>query len=251
MVAVWLLSLKLKNASIVDIVWGLGFVAIAWTGWIIGDGESDRSNLLVAMTSIWGLRLAAYLYWRNHNKGEDYRYQSMRRRQGRSFALKSLVTVFAFHGIVMFVVSTPIQLAMTPDDPRVGPLAVVGVVVWGIGLFFETVGDSQLARFKANPDNAGKILDEGLWRYTRHPNYFGDFCVWWGLWLVAAETSDARIVIIGPLVMTFMLTKVSGVPMLERGLRKRRQGYDTYADRTSGFFPRRPRPASASGPSTS
>ena len=240
MIATWVLSLVLRNASIVDIAWGLGFVVVAWVSRFIGDGHADRSALLTAMVTIWGLRLALYLLWRNHGEGEDFRYQSIRRRQGDSFPIRSLVTVFGFQGILILIVSLPVQLAATPADPGVGVLAIIGAILWGIGLFFETVGDAQLARFKANADSAGKIMDQGLWRYTRHPNYFGDFCVWWGLFLVAAESTDAWFGIIGPIVMTYMLIKVSGVAMLERGLMKRREGYAEYATRTPVFFPRPP-----------
>lgn len=241
MVATWIVSLVLRNASIVDIVWGAGFVVVAWIARTIGDGNTDRVDLLTAMVTIWGARLAVYLWWRNHGQGEDFRYQSMRRRQGDRFPIRSLVTVFGLQGVIMFIVSLPVQLAATPATPGIGWLAVAGVALWGVGLFFETVGDAQLARFKADTDNAGTVMDRGLWRYTRHPNYFGDFCVWWGIFLVAAEASDARFGIVGPLVMSVMLLKVSGVAMLERGLMKRREGYAEYVARTATFFPRPPR----------
>jgi steroid 5-alpha reductase family enzyme len=241
MVATWVVSLPLRNASIVDIVWGAGFVMVAWVARTIGDGNADRIDLLTAMVTIWGGRLALYLWWRNHGKGEDFRYQSMRRRHGDRFPVRSLVTVFGLQGVVMFVVSLPVQLAATPASPGIGWLAVAGVVLWGVGLFFETVGDAQLARFKADPTNAGTVMDRGLWRYTRHPNYFGDFCVWWGVFLVAAEASDARFGVVGPVLMSFMLLRVSGVAMLERGLVKRREGYADYMARTATFFPRPPK----------
>jgi steroid 5-alpha reductase family enzyme len=245
MVATWIVSLVLRNASIVDIVWGAGFVVVAWVAQTIGDGNPDRLALLTAMVSIWGVRLTVYLWWRNHGQEEDFRYRSMRERQGSSFPIRSLVTVFGLQGLIMMVVSLPVQLAATPEEPDLGWLAVIGVVVWGLGMFFETVGDAQLARFKADPANAGTVMDRGLWRYTRHPNYFGDFCVWWGIFLVAAEVSDARFGIVGPLLMSFLLMRVSGVPMLERSLTKRRAGYADYIARTSSFFPRPPRTVGA------
>lgn len=241
MIATWVMSLLRRDASIVDIVWGLGFVVVVWVARGIGDGDPGRADLLTAMVTIWGLRLAGYLLWRSWGEDEDYRYQSMRRRRGDAFPVTSLVTVFGLQGLVMFVVSLPILLAVTPATPGIGPLAIVGVVVWGVGLFFETVGDAQLARFRANPETAGAIMDRGLWRYTRHPNYFGDACVWWGIFLVAAESGDGWFGLIGPVVMTFMLLRVSGVAMLERGLHKRREGYADYAARTATFFPRPPR----------
>jgi steroid 5-alpha reductase family enzyme len=241
MIATWVLSLVLRNASIVDIVWGAGFVMVAWIARTIGDGDDGRIDLLTAMVTLWGTRLALYLFWRNHGQEEDFRYRSMRRRHGDRFPIVSLVTVFGLQGVLMFVVSLPVQLAATPAEPGIGWLAVVGVVVWGVGFFFESVGDAQLARFKADPANEGAVMDRGLWRYTRHPNYFGDFCVWWGIFLVAAETTDARFGVVGPLVMSFLLLKVSGVVMLERSLTKRREGYREYVARTSAFFPRPPR----------
>lgn len=244
-VVTWIVSLPLRNASIIDVVWGLGFVTITATAALVGDGDGDRSLLLVALVTLWGARLAAYLWWRNHGTGEDPRYEAMRRRAGDGFPVRSLYTVFLLQGALMWVVSLPVQLAMTPDSPRgTGWLAVAGVVLWGIGLFFEVVGDTQLARFRADPANAGEVMDRGLWRYTRHPNYFGDFCVWWGIFLVSAETSDARYGVIGPLVMTALLMRVSGVPLLERSIGRRRPGYGEYAAKTAAFFPRPPRPNS-------
>ena len=242
MVVTWLLSLVLRDASIVDVVWGAGFVVVAWTAAFVGDGLDDRTNLLVAIVSIWGLRLALHLLVRNAGKGEDWRYRAMRKRAGTSFPIRSLVTVFLFQGALMWIVSLPVQLAMTPDEPEVGVLAVVGVIVWGIGFFFESVGDAQLVRFKADPANEGAVMDRGLWRYTRHPNYFGDACAWWGIFLVAAETRDAWPGVIGPIVMTFLLLRVSGVALLERSLTKRRPGYEDYVARTSAFLPMPPRP---------
>ncbi len=237
----WLISLARRDASIADIAWGLGFVVVAWTTWSVGDGLDDRRNLLVAMVTIWGIRLAGHLVWRSRGEPEDFRYQSMRRRAGDRFPLTSFFSIFVFQGAVLWVVSLPVQLAMTPTTPEVGLLSIIGVVVWGIGFFFETVGDAQLARFRNDPANEGAVLDWGLWRYTRHPNYFGDCCIWWGLFLVAAETPDARWGVIGPIVMTVMLLRVSGVAMLERGLHKRRDGYADYVERTSAFLPRPPR----------
>ncbi len=241
MVAGWLLSLARRDASIADVIWGLGFVIVAWVAAGVGDGLADRSNLLLAMVTIWGLRLFGHLVIRNRGTGEDFRYASMRRRGGPNFAMTSLFTVFGFQGLVMFVVALPVVLAMTPTEPQVGLVAIVGIVIWGVGFFFETVGDAQLVRFKRNTASASTVLDWGLWRYTRHPNYFGDTCVWWGIFLVAAETPDARWGIIGPIVMTVMLLRFTGVAMLERGLHRRREGYADYVARTSAFVPRPPK----------
>ncbi len=242
MLFVWALSVKLRDASIVDIVWGLGFVLIAWVSRIFADGDRVRQTTLVICTTLWGVRLGAYLYWRNHGNGEDFRYQAMRRKHGDRFAVVSLYTVFAFQGVMMWVVSLPVQLGqMRPSTAGLGLLGILGIALWSVGIGFETVGDLQLARFKANPASKGQVMDRGLWAWTRHPNYFGDFCVWWGLFLIAARGgSFVYISIVGPIIMSTLLIRVSGVPMLEKTMSKRRPGYAEYAARTSAFFPRPP-----------
>ncbi len=243
MLITWTISIVIKNASIVDIVWGLGFVVVAWTVALGTDsGDTKRRWLLVTMTTIWGLRLAIYLFLRNHGNGEDYRYRAMRRHFGDKFGLISLYSVFGLQGLLMFVVSLPVQLGQAVRTPKVGIIAFIGVGVYLIGLFFEGVGDYQLARFKRDDANKGKVMNLGLWRYTRHPNYFGDACVWWGIGIVAAETGAGAWGLIGSAVMTFLLRRVSGVTMLEKTIGKRRQGYDEYIRTTSPFVPRPPKP---------
>ena len=243
MFVTWLVSLPLRNASIVDLIWGLGFVLVAWAVRLTVDGNNARQWLLVGMVTLWGLRLSAYLTWRNHGNGEDYRYKAMRKHWGPRFWWVSLLTVFALQGILMWTVSLSVQLGQVPDDPGLGVLAAIGVVVWAVGLTFEGVGDAQLARFKADPANAGTGMDQGLWRYTRHPNYFGDCCVWWGITLVAIESGLGAVGIIGAVVMTVLLRRVSGVTLLEKSLKKRRAGYEEYIARTSPFIPRPPKRA--------
>lgn len=241
MVSTWVVSVAIRNASIVDIVWGLGFVAVSWVLWVRIDGNSGRQSLVAVMVGLWGLRLGGYLAKRNIGHGEDFRYVLMRRKYGSKFPIISLFTVFGLQGVIMWTVSLPVQFASADDSPGVGPIAVMGIIVWLIGLAFETVGDWQLARFKADPANQGKVMDQGLWRLTRHPNYFGDAVMWWGVGIVAAETGSGVIGFIGPAVMTWFLMRVSGVPMLEKALHKRREGYAEYVARTSAFFPRPPR----------
>lgn len=241
MIAVWAISLVMRDASIVDIAWGSGFVLVAWVSYWLSDGNSTRSLLLTVLTTIWGLRLAFYLAKRNLGHGEDFRYQSMRRKHGDRFAIVSLYTVFGLQGLLMFIVSLPVQLGQVREEPGFGIIGVVGVLVWGVGIYFEAVGDAQLARFKRDPANKGLVMDQGLWRYTRHPNYFGDSCVWWGLGLIAAESSLGIFGLIGPVVMTFLLVKVSGAAMLDRAMLKRKPGYENYVATTSGFIPRPPR----------
>jgi len=244
MLVTWGISVAIKNASIVDIVWGLGFVVVAWTVRLaVDEGLDARQWLLVTMTTVWGLRLAGYLAWRNLGHGEDYRYRAMRRHHGPKFPLISLYSVFALQGALMWIVSLPVQLGQADATPDIGVIAIAGVVMFLVGLFFEVVGDAQLARFKADPANAGKVMDRGLWQYTRHPNYFGDCCVWWGIALVAAETGTGAIGLIGAVVMTVLLRRVSGVTFLEKTIVKRREGYGGYIERTSPFIPRPPKRA--------
>lgn len=240
-VSVWALSVRRRDASLIDIIWGFGFVVIAWVALWTAHGVAARQWLLVACTSIWGLRLSTYLFWRNHGKGEDFRYRAMRKKHGERFPIISLRTVYLTQGVMMLIVSMPVQLGQIADRPaQLGPLAWVGVAVWAVGLGFETIGDAQLARFKARPDSVGQVMDRGLWSWTRHPNYFGDACVWWGLYLIAAETRLGLLSVVGPVAMSVLLIRVSGVPMLEKTIGRRRPGYAEYAERTSAFFPRPP-----------
>ena len=241
MVATWLLSVAIKNASIVDIVWGLGFAVTSWVLALTIDGDSGRQALLALMVGLWGVRLGVYLAKRNLGHGEDWRYKAMRKKKGAKFGLISLVTVFGLQGVLMFIVSLPVMFGNSDATPGVGPIAVIGIMVWAVGFLFEAVGDWQLARFKRESSNAGKVMQTGLWSLTRHPNYFGNALLWWGIGIVGAETGSGIIGFIGPVVMTFFLLKVSGVPMLERSLNKRREGYAEYAARTSMFIPRLPK----------
>jgi steroid 5-alpha reductase family enzyme len=244
MIVTWMVSLALADASIVDIVWGLGFVVVAWAVKLQGDTNTGRQWLLVALVTLWGLRLAAHLFWRNHGRPEDYRYRAMRKRWGSRFWLISLVVVFALQGLLMWTVSLGVQLGQVSDTPDVGVLGVVGAAVWAIGFGFEAIGDWQLARFKADPANDGRVMDRGLWQYTRHPNYFGDCLVWWGIGLVAAESGIGAWGLIGSAVMTILLVRVSGVALLERSLRKRKPEYQAYVERTSAFVPMPPKQGS-------
>jgi len=239
MALLWLLSLRLRDASIVDIAWGPGFAAVA----LLSHRLADPGNALVtAMTALWGLRLGGHLLWRNWGRGEDPRYQAMRRHHGDRFARVSLLTVFGFQGALIWFVSLPVQVANAGG--RAGGLEsfeAVGLCLWILGMVFETLGDLQLARFRADPANAGAVMDRGLWAYTRHPNYFGDFCVWWGIFTAALPAPGAWLTIASPLLMSFFLLRVSGVALLERSIGKRRPGYADYVRRTSAFVPFPPR----------
>ena len=240
MVATWLISVAIKDASIVDISWGLGFATVATVLWIADDSKSNLDTVLWLMTLLWGLRLCLYLARRNLGHGEDYRYVAMRKRWGPAFPLISFLTVYTLQGTLMWVVSLPVQLSHRAEG-SIGVLAVIGAVLWVVGLYFEVVGDIQLTRFKADPANQGKVLDTGLWRYTRHPNYFGDACVWWGIAIVACSVSVGVWGLIGAAVMNVLLLKVSGVALLERSLVRRKPEYQAYIDRTSAFIPRPPK----------
>ncbi len=240
----WILSLPLHDVSIVDPGWGFGFVVVAWVALAVGTGCGGRRILLAVLVSLWGLRLAGYLVARKlRERREDPRYGEWRERWGSRFVLVSLVAVFLFQGLLIWIVSLPVQ-GSAPQGDRLGVLDWIGVAVWAVGIAFEAVGDYQLARFKSDPANRGKVMDRGLWRYTRHPNYFGDFTVWWGIYLIALSTGGAWWTIIGPLVMSTLLIRVSGKGHLEERM-KERPGYAEYIERTSGFLPLPPRRGSS------
>ncbi len=255
MLTLWVISVAIHDASIVDPFWGVAFVVIAWTQfatWFFLSGPAcdtspcrsftDIGALLPVLVTIWGLRLSIHLGRRNLGKGEDFRYQAMRRRFGHRFPLISLFIVFLLQAGLAWVVSLPVQAGIqgSAGASLASPLVIAGVVGWAIGLAFESVGDFQLARFKRDPASEGQVLDKGLWRYTRHPNYFGDFLVWWGLFLIAAATG-AWWTVIGPVLMSILLVRVSGAGLLEKTIGERRPGYAEYVRRTSGFIPRPPK----------
>ena len=248
MVLLWMISLWRRDASIVDIFWGMGFAGVGliclgypwlidWSGATVT--LAPRQFLVCGMVIIWGTRLALHLGWRNLRRGEDQRYRAMRERYGRRFPLLSLPLVFLLQGVLMWIISLPIQLAGR-GTARLGVADLTGFVVWSIGLVFESVGDWQLTRFRADPANHGQVLDRGLWAWTRHPNYFGDALVWLGLG-IPVILNVAAWVVVSPLLMTWLLVRVSGVPLLEKGLMMTRPGYADYAARTSSFMPLPPR----------
>jgi len=237
MLATWSVSLLRRDASIVDIVWGLGFVLVAWAAKFVTGASGAGNWLLLLMVTVWGLRLAGYLAKRNLGKGEDFRYKAMRRKHGERFAIVSLYTVFGLQGALMFVVSLPVTMGQRDTSAGTGFVVFLGFVVWAIGTYFEAVGDAQLARFKRDPRNEGQIMDQGLWALTRHPNYFGDALVWWGLAIVGSSQGAGVWAFLGAGVMTVLLVRVSGAAMLDRLLAKRKPGYAEYMARTSGFIP--------------
>ena len=239
MLCIWLISLPLRDVSIVDIGWGLGFVVVAWTTWWSFRVDAPRTWLLLALVTLWGLRLSAHLASRNIGEPEDRRYQAMRKKIGRSFWWVSLLMVFALQGLMMWIVSLPVVVGLESTQwfPGLTLTNWIGLAVWCVGFAFEAVGDWQLTRFKADAQNKGRVLNHGLWYYTRHPNYFGDFCVWWGHWFVALGTWGDAWTIVSPLLMSVLLMRVSGVSLLERDITDRRPDYAEYKRRTSAFFP--------------
>jgi steroid 5-alpha reductase family enzyme len=244
MVGVWLLSLAVRDASIVDSFWGLGFVLVAAVALLLGPGVFERRVLVFVLVGVWGARLSLHIARRNWGKGEDFRYQGFRARWGDRFWWVSLFTVFLLQAAFLFVVSLPIQAAGAGETPStLGVLDWLGAGLWVFGFAFETIGDAQLARFKADPENRGRVMDRGLWRYTRHPNYFGDATLWWGIGLIALPTPWGWAALLGPAFMTFLLVRVSGVAMLEKTIAERRPGYAEYVRRTSAFLPLPPKPA--------
>ena len=227
----------------VDVAWGLAFCAVAVAGYGLsaGHGDPGRRLLVLLLVLVWGLRLAGHIWWRGRGAPEDPRYARMLAKvPPQRRARYALRVVYGLQAAVVWLVSLPVQVAMFVPRPP-GPLAWAGTALWAVGLFFEAVGDRQLARFRADPANRGTVLDRGLWRYTRHPNYFGDACVWWGLFLCAADTPLGGATVVSPLLMTYLLANGSGKPMLERQLASSKPGYAEYAARTSGFLPLPPR----------
>lgn len=240
MTGLWAISLAIRDSSIVDIWWGAGFVLLAWTAMAIGGGVPGSGWLVSVLVTLWGLRLTVHLARRNIGKGEDPRYTAMREKAGDSWPLRSLFQVFWLQGLIMWIVCLPVLATIVSDAEPDSLLDIVGVAVFAVGLTFETVGDWQLERFKADPANRGKVMDRGLWAWTRHPNYFGDATVWWGLWLIALS-AGAWWTFIGPALINFMLVRVSGKSLLEKGMARTRPGYAEYVERTSGFLPRPPK----------
>lgn len=241
MTLLWVISLILKNSSIVDIFWGAGFVVVVWIAFALTpQGYDLRKWLISLLVTIWGLRLTLHILIRNWGKPEDFRYQKWREENGKSWWWRSFFQVFMLQGIIMWIVSTPLLAAqISPTPARLGVLDILGILLWGFGFYFEAAGDAQLTRFKSDPANKGKVMNRGVWQYTRHPNYFGDSAQWWGFYLIAASAGGWWTVF-SPILMTLLLVRVSGVALLEKTMEKR-PGYLEYKARTSAFIPWFPR----------
>jgi steroid 5-alpha reductase family enzyme len=235
----WLLSSFKRNVSIVDSLWSLLLLIAAATYAVAAPRLMPRAIGVLVLVAIWALRLSIYITRRNWGGGEDRRYQAIRARNQPQFALKSLYLVFGLQAVLAWIVSLPLYAAITSDSP-LGILDLAGCCLWLLGFCFEAVGDWQLAQFQADPANRGRVLDRGLWRYTRHPNYFGECVLWWGFSLIALA-AGAWWSIAGPMLMSVLLLRVSGVTLLEKDIGDRRPGYSDYIRRTNAFIPGPPR----------
>jgi steroid 5-alpha reductase family enzyme len=238
MVLLWLLSLAKRDVSIVDVFWGLGFVGLTWLYYGLGPESQSRHLLVLFLVTAWGVRLALYILWRNWGHGEDRRYQAMREYRGQHFWWVSFFTIFLLQGFLIWFIAAPLLVVQMSTTPPLWTWAdIIGLLLWGTGFFFESVGDWQLARFQADAANRGRVMRSGLWAYTRHPNYFGDALVWWGYFFFALSVPGGIWTIFSPLLMTFLLLKVSGVALLEQTITERRPDYREYIERTNAFIP--------------
>lgn len=244
-VFLWAVGLRMKDSSLVDIWFAPCIATAAVVGYFLGVGAEPRRLLIAVLAVIWAARLGGYLLWRNWGR-EDPRYARFRKHlegQGRSFAWHSLTRINLYQAAIVFLALAPIVVAQTaPTPPHLGFPALAGTTLWLIGVSFQGVADLQLARFKADAGTAGKVLDTGLWRYSRHPNYFGECCVWWGYWLIACEHPWGLWTVFSPAFLTWSILGMMGKQLVERRMLKKREGYQDYIDRTSGFFPWPPRP---------
>lgn len=237
----FLVSLLKKRNDVADVAWGLGFVLVAWSSFFIAEGDSGTRGLLVCtLVSVWGLRLAWHIHHRNKGKAEDYRYLAWRKEWGKWFYLRSYLQVYLLQGALLFIIVLPVLLINKSTATPFGLLDMLGVAVWLCGFYFEAVGDAQLARFMSKLENKGKLMQTGLWAYTRHPNYFGEVTQWWGLGLIALAVPGGWLGLIGPLTITYLILKVSGIPMLEKRM-SQHPDFAAYKQRVSVFVPLPPR----------
>lgn len=233
----WIISVAIKNVSIVDLFWGTGFVIVSVFYFLKTDGFGLRKTILMILVAVWGLRLSIYLAWRNIGKGEDFRYGEFRKSYGSNYWWISFFQTFLLQGVLMWLISAPLLGAQFHSGKdHLNILDFTGILLWLIGFLFETFGDLQLAGFRSDPGNKGKVLDRGLWKYTRHPNYFGDSAVWWGYGLLSLA-AGSYLPVLGSFLMTALIIKVSGVALLEKSLASKKPEYREYARKTSAFIP--------------
>jgi len=239
--SIWfVISLIKKRNDVADIAWGLGFMLLAWTSFCLGSAQGTRGLVVGLLVSIWGVRLAWHIYMRNRGRAEDYRYAKWREEWGKWFYLRSYLQVYLLQGALLFLIVLPILIINKSAGASLNYLDFIGVGVWILGFIFESVGDAQLARFIKDPKNKGRLMQSGLWGYTRHPNYFGEVTMWWGIWIIALSAPNGLYGIIGPLIITFLILKVSGIPMLEKKMEENPE-FTEYKKRTSIFLPLPPK----------
>lgn len=241
------ISLRLKDPSYVDAWWGIGVIVLSWSTYAQLETPSAHAIALMLLATAWGLRLGVYLIWRWRTHGHDRRYEKLAKRalekHKLNFAMFALIWVFAPQMLLQIVMALPAQLGQIPAATTFGALAQLGMWLTIFGIVFEAIADAQLAHFKSVSDNKGKVMNTGLWRYSRHPNYFGELCAWWGMWLIALDAGMGLWSLPGPLLITFLLTRVSGAPTTEPHLQRTRPEYEAYKKRTSAFIPLPPKKA--------
>jgi steroid 5-alpha reductase family enzyme len=233
----FIISLITKRNDVADIAWGLGFIVLTWSSFFIADIKGTRGIVTGLLISAWGIRLAWHIHTRNKGKGEDYRYLAWRNQWGKWFLLRSYFQVFILQGVFLYIISLPILFINKSENTPINWLDFTGLAIWLIGFYFEAVGDAQLMRFKKNTMNKGKLLQEGLWSLTRHPNYFGEVIQWWGIGIIALSVIDGWMTLIGPLTITYLILKVSGIPMLEKNM-EAHPDFENYKQKTNAFFPK-------------
>ena len=238
---VFSIALVIKNNSIVDVAWGIGFICVAWVTFFLGEGMSVRAILVTTLVTVWGVRLAIHVGLRNLGKPEDFRYAKWRQQWGKLFVSRSYFQIFLLQGLILLIISYPVLLVNRSDGTGLTALDLIGVLLWGVGFLFESVSDYQLVRFKRNPENKGRIMTGGLWQYSRHPNYFGESLLWWGIYVIALSVESGWTAIVSPVLITYLLLKISGVTMLEKKY-VGNAAYAAYAQKTSAFIPRPPKP---------
>lgn len=229
-----------KRNDVADIAWGIGFIVTAVTAMVLHNGTHVRGMLVTLLVVLWGIRLSLHISMRNRGKPEDPRYRRWREEWGKHAVIRSLLQVFLLQGILMVVVSLPVTFTIISKSHPFSVIDILGLILWSVGFAFESVGDYQLGQFKKDPANRGRIMTQGLWTYTRHPNYFGEVLLWWGVYLTALSTPDGWVTIVGPLTITFLILKVSGIPLLENKYSGNKE-FESYKRRTSAFFPLPPR----------
>lgn len=235
--SLWFLaSMKLRRNDVADVAWGISFVLLTLPAWLATSNSSSRAMLVLVLVMVWGVRLSLHIGARNRGKSEDSRYRKWREEWGDNAALRAYFQVFVLQGLLAIVVLVPITYVFAQRSSELGMLDAIGLTVWLVGFLFEAVGDFQLVRFKSDPGHRGQFITSGLWRFTRHPNYFGEVTMWWGTWLIACSSSGGWTTVVGPATITVLILWVSGIPLLEKKYEGNPE-FERYRQRTSAFFP--------------